>query len=623
MIEQLKRAFACVLLQSVVSAAAWSQPSAAPEAFRTRPPEDEVVYFVLPDRFENGDQTNDRGGLKGDRLHTGFDPTHKGFYHGGDLRGLIRRLDYIAGLGATAIWLGPIYKNKPVQGPPGQESAGYHGYWITDFTDVDPHFGTKQELKAFVDAAHARGIKIYLDIITNHTADVIRYRECPQGDCDYRSRADFPYSTAGTIAGKRINEGFLGDEVRTRENFARLVRPDFAYRPYVPAAERKTKVPAWLNDPIWYHNRGNSTFEGESILFGDFAGLDDLMTENPRVLEGFIEIYGRWIDELGIDGFRIDTAKHVEPAFWQAFVPAMLERAKQRGIPNFHIFGEVFTDEMDVALLAQATRVAKLPSVLDFAFRAAVLQTLAQGAGTDTFVRLFSADVLYDGAQSAARRLPTFVSNHDMGRLAHYLRSRLPNAGEAELLKRVVLAHAMMFTLRGVPVVYSGDEQGFTGDGGDQDAREDMFASRVASYNDNQLIGTSATTAQPNFDPQHPIYRSIAELAELRRANEPLRRGGQVIRHYADTPGIFAVSRIDPATDEEVLVVFNTATAQIEANIAIDYDDTEFRSLRGQCPAKAPAPGSYRVSVAGLDYLVCAASSKQQTATVSLAERRK
>ncbi len=88
--------------------------------YRERLAEDEIVYFVLPDRFENGDPSNDRGGLAGDRLTTGFDPAHKGFYHGGDLKGLIARLDYISGLGATAIWLGPIYKNKPVQGGPGR-----------------------------------------------------------------------------------------------------------------------------------------------------------------------------------------------------------------------------------------------------------------------------------------------------------------------------------------------------------------------------------------------------------------------------------------------------------------------------------------------------------------------
>ena len=94
--------------------------------YRARPPEDEVIYFLLPDRFENGDTSNDKGGIKGGRLATGFDPTHKGFFHGGDLKGLTKRLDYIQGLGATAVWLAPVFKNKPVQGPPGQESASAH-----------------------------------------------------------------------------------------------------------------------------------------------------------------------------------------------------------------------------------------------------------------------------------------------------------------------------------------------------------------------------------------------------------------------------------------------------------------------------------------------------------------
>ncbi len=199
-----------------------------------------------------------------------------------------------------------------------------------------------KEMKEFVDAAHARGIKVYLDIITNHTADVISYRQCPNSDCVYRSRADYPYSRAGGTDGSPINEGFMGDSVQTEANFARLVRSDYAYEPFVPAAEAKVKVPAWLNDPLWYHNRGNTTFRGETSMMGDFVGLDDLMTENPRVLQGFIEIYGQWIEALGIDGFRIDTARHVNPEFWQSFAPAMQAKARARGIPNFHIFGEVF-----------------------------------------------------------------------------------------------------------------------------------------------------------------------------------------------------------------------------------------------------------------------------------------
>jgi hypothetical protein len=382
--------FACCCLLFCRPMGAWA---ASIEEFRARKPQDEAIYFVLPDRFANGDPSNDRGGLSGDRLTTGYDPTAKGFFHGGDLRGLIERLDYIQGLGATAVWLGPVFQNKSVQGPPGRESAGYHGYWITDFTHVDAHFGGNSDLHALVDAAHARGLKIYLDIVVNHTADVIQYRECSGHVCPYRSRAQYPYTRRGGIGGAPINDGFMGDEAaqQTDENFAKLTRPDYAYTPFVPAGEEHLKVPEWLNDLIVYHNSGNSTFSGESSQMGDFDGLDDLMTENPRVVRGFIEIYGKWIDDYGIDGFRIDTAKHVNAEFWQAFVPAILARAAARGIPNFHVFGEVATG-MDPALLAEHTRVDKLPAVLDFAFAAAVRDTVAGNAGTDELARLFDAD---------------------------------------------------------------------------------------------------------------------------------------------------------------------------------------------------------------------------------------
>jgi len=117
-------------------------------------------YFVMTDRFANGDTTNDAGGLTGDRLVTGLDPTDKGFYHGGDLAGLNSKLDYIEGLGTTAIWLTPSFLNKPVQGSGADVSAGYHGYWITDFTQIDPHLGTNAELEALIADAHSRGIKV-------------------------------------------------------------------------------------------------------------------------------------------------------------------------------------------------------------------------------------------------------------------------------------------------------------------------------------------------------------------------------------------------------------------------------------------------------------------------------
>lgn len=592
---------------AALAAAFAAAASAQLSDFRQRPPEDEIIYFLLPDRFENGDPSNDRGGLRGGRLQTGFDPTHKGFFHGGDLKGLTSRLDYIQGLGATGIWLAPVFKNKPVQGPAGDESAAYHGYWVTDFTRVDPHFGSNEDFKAFVDAAHARGMKVYMDIITNHTADVIQSVECTvQGQCAYRSIGDYPYQRRGGPNGTPINPGFAGEGDRTAENFAKLTDPNYAYTVRVPEAEKSVKVPAWLNDPIYYHNRGDSTFRGESSRMGDFVGLDDLFTENPRVLQGMIEIYGSWIDRFGVDGFRIDTARHVDPEFWQQFVPAMLERARARGIPNFHIFGEYANDDFEPGKIAQATRHDKLPAVLDFAFKEGALRTIAGGAPTEVWRDFFAQDVLYEGGEAAALQLPTFIGNHDMGRFAHHVRKAFPQASDEEALKRVMLGHVLLLTARGVPTIYSGDEQGFVGDGGDQDAREDMFPSKVAIYNDNKLLGTNATTAQSNFDRSHPLYQLIGRLSQVRLSTPALRRGATVFREGSDEPGLLAFSRI--LEGEEVLVLINTSTSPIVRNVVVDTASERFRSLAGSCPAAAQAPGSVRISLPPLGYAICHAA---------------
>jgi len=564
--------------------------------------QDEIIYFVLPDRFANGDSTNDTGGYPADRLTSGFDPTHKGFYHGGDLKGLTEKLDYIEGLGVTAIWFAPIFKNKPVQGPAGDESAGYHGYWVTDFTQVDPHFGTNAEFKAFVDAAHARGMKVYMDIITNHTADVIQYAE---GEYDYRSKADYPFSTRFGPDGERINPGFAGDDDPSPENWAKLVNPDVAYSPVIPEGERDIKVPAWLNDPIYYHNRGNSEWWGESSVYGDFAGLDDLATENPRVVAGMIDIFGSWIDRFGIDGFRIDTVKHVNPEFWQAFVPAMLERAEARGIEDFLIFGEVYVDGATPGPLAVYTRRDELPSVLDFHFQAAVREVVAKGASPEVIATLLDGDWAYEGGREAALRLPTFLGNHDMGRFSMFVREGNPNADNAELLARTMLGHAMLLTVRGIPTIYYGDEQGFVSDGNDQLARENMFASRVDAYNDNDLLGTDATTAGENFDTDHPLYRAIARLSAVRTANPALRRGLSKVGTFDREAGLFSIIRTDRDSGQTVLLVFNTSGEAIARNVEIGMGVTRLTTLDGTCPATPSAPGSARFDIPAFGWAAC------------------
>ena len=259
---------------------------------------DEVVYFVMTDRFENGDPTNDRGGhpAGAGTLEHGYLPTGTGFYHGGDIVGLTNRLDYIAGLGATAIWVTPPFTNRTVQGNGtlGGSSAGYHGYWQIDYSAIDPHLGTNLEFKQFVEAAHDRGIKVILDVVTNHTGDVITY----EGDqFGYKSTLNAEYRDA------QGNEFDVADYVGTGE-FPELDR--FVSFPYVatfPFPEFETiKAPDWLNDTRLYHNRGNTTFTGESSRLGDFYGLDDLFTEHPRVVEGFVDLHTFLIGAYDLDG---------------------------------------------------------------------------------------------------------------------------------------------------------------------------------------------------------------------------------------------------------------------------------------------------------------------------------
>ena len=582
--------------------------SAAPlaaQSYRERPPEDEVIYFLLPDRFDNADPANDRGGLTGDRLTTGFDPTAKGFYHGGDLKGVRRRIPYLKRLGVTAIWVAPIFRNKAVQGSRGQESAGYHGYWIIDFEHVDPHFGSDEDFKALVDAAHAAGLKVYMDIVVNHTADVIQNRECATTACAYRSFADYPFSRRGGVAGKPINPGFTGYADQSAANFARLTDPAFAYTPFVPEGEEHLKRPDWLNDPLLYHNRGDTTFEGESSTYGDFSGLDDLATEDPRVVAGMIHIFGGWIDRFAVDGFRIDTARHVNPEFWQQFVPAMLARAQAKGIAHFHMFGEVSDHDVRPARLAQHTIVDRLPAVLDFSFRQAVAETVAGSRGTDAFRALFDGDALYAHGYATAVTLPTFISSHDDGRFATFVRRAFPEAGDDEVLKRVQLANAMLLLLRGVPTIYAGEEQGFVGDGGDQDAREDQFGSKVAVYNDNRLLGTDTTTATAHFGTRNPLFREIATLARLRVATPALTRGRQVTRASEDRPGLFAVSRFDPTSGAEYLIAFNTSAAALDRQVMIGGDGAVAVVAGQGCPGRASTPGSLRVRLAPFGYAVC------------------
>ncbi|WP_231554471.1 alpha-amylase family glycosyl hydrolase [Arthrobacter sp. L77] len=561
---------------------------------------DENFYFVMADRFQNGSTANDDGGLGPDPSVSGFDPTRKGYYNGGDLEGLLQELDYIQGMGTTSIWLTPSFKNRAVQ--PEDNSAGYHGYWITDFTQIDPHLGTNEDLRTLIDAAHARGMKVYFDIITNHTADVIGYDAGERAP--YISKDEEPYrDAAGTAFDDRDYAG--------TGTFPELdAETSFPYVPVVPEADRDLKVPEWLNDPTLYHNRGDATFAGEDSFYGDFFGLDDLSTEHPVVVDGMIDIYKTWIADFGVDGFRIDTMKHVDDEFWQEFGPEVLSYAQEQGKDEFFMFGEVF--DTTKSFTSQFTTRNRMQSVLDFPFQAAARGYASQGAPATDLERFFAGDDWYTDADSNAYSLPTFLGNHDMGRIGGFIATDNPGAADDELVARDTLAHELMYFSRGNPVVYYGDEQGFTGPGGDQDARQTLFASQVPEYLDDDLLGTDATHATDTFDTTHPLYQGIRTLADVTAEHPALRNGAHQHRYAADGQGIYAFSRTDAKDQREYVVALNNSTEPQTAAVPTYAGKRSFGLVHGDAPkrAKSAADGTLTVTVPALSTVVYELSGK-------------
>ena len=542
----------------------------------SHPFQDQVLYFTIPDRFSDGTDANDCGDYAGtcvpndtqaNVLTHGFLPSDRGYYHGGDLAGLRSKLSYLADMGVTAVWVGPVFKNKSVQVDSTNlygHSSGYHGYWILDFQQVDPHLGTNQEFQDLVNDAHALGIQVFMDIITNHTADVIQL----EGNAGYRNKVDFPYLDANGQPFDDADYAYYGQDPYT---FPAVDLTSFPYLPTIPAGEENAKNPAWLNDPLMYHNRGNTNFSGENSKYGDFFGLDDLWTERKDVVDGMIDIYQYWIDNYGVDGFRIDTTKHVNMEFWQKFGPDILAAAETAGIQDFFAFGEVFDQAFGSSFMSEFSTKGKLQSTIDFGFQLADRAFASQNGPTDGLKDFFATDDYYTDADSNAYIQPTFVGNHDMGRIGYFLVTDNPGAADAELLARSKLAQALMYFARGTPVIYYGDEQGFVGDGGDKLARQDMFPSLVPEYNDDDLIGTNATTADDNFDPTHPIYQALASYAEVRQDNPALRSGAQIHRYSGSTPGVYAFSRIGRDEKIEYLVALNNSETSSQATAPTFY----------------------------------------------------
>ena len=548
------------------------------------------IYFVMTDRFANGDTSNDEAGLSGFSAVTGYDPTDIGYFHGGDLKGLTSKLDYIQGLGFNSIWITPPVKQRYVQG----DSAAYHGYWGLDFTTIDPHLGTEEDFKNFVSEAHKRGIKVIVDIVVNHTGDIIRYK----GDVySYSSISEYPYKDCNK---KKIDiSKFIG-----KSNFPKLcAATSFPVTPVIADKYKNVKAPAFLNDITNYHNRGDSTFEGESSTFGDFFGLDDVFTEKPQVVAGWTKVWQDWITKFDVDGYRIDTAKHVNPEFWQAFLPAVLKTAAVAGKSYFPIYGEVW--DTDPNYLSKFVTDYKFPGVLDFAFQAAASKYATYGNGERDLLDLFNQDDLYTTASTSAYGLTTFLDNHDMGRIGMFLQGNT-DATPAQLVERANLANALLIFLRGGATTYYGDEKGMTGTGGDKAARQDMFPTQVVEWQKETRIGAAPIGTKSAFDVTNPIETNLAELQKLALSNPALRSGTQQLRYAND--GAFAVSRY--ANQQEYLVAFNGRDNEAKLNLNVSTADSKWSLISGKANEISASSKSVSLTLPARSWAVLKADSE-------------
>lgn len=435
--------------------------------------EDQVIYFALIDRFANGDPTND------DQGQGEFDPMDGRKFSGGDLQGLIDRLDYIQDLGATAVWITPPIANQ--WWDPIVEFGGYHGYWARDPKAIDEHFGTLETYRALSDALHRRGMYLIQDVVPNHMGNFFSW----DGAYDAASpETNFVLNTASVPAAGLVAPWDQND-VRNPDHRAAAI---YHFTPQIQNFESRLQETTWA-----------------------ISDLDDLNTENPQVRDLLRDAYGYWVREVGVDGFRLDTAKYVEAPFWNDFFyssspdfPGIEVVAQSTGRDNFLSFGEffngsgAFADEGEtfIASYLKDPTGPGLDSALQFPLYVEIQRVIAEGGATAMLG--YRLERLLDTNYYPNPFLnPTFIDNHDVQRFI---------AGSNDKGQRQAIA--LLATLPGIPVIYQGTEQSVP------ETRRAMFKEGF----DNPGVDLYVESTK---------YRFVRDLMQLRAAN-PVLRGGDV-----------------------------------------------------------------------------------------------
>ncbi|HKK19743.1 MAG TPA: alpha-amylase family glycosyl hydrolase [Opitutales bacterium] len=561
-----------------------------------RPWNEDVIYFVMTDRFFDGDPANNRPAGSDPAL---YDPgqTDIDLYHGGDFRGLELALEsgYFNDFGVTAIWITPPVRNVwnssfDLHDAP---KTGYHGYWTQDFLDIDPHLvsarsldgrkypdsreGRMQHYKDLVDLAHSKGIKIVQDIVCNHAGPVFYYDANDNGRFDRKQKDEWiqPYKESGRYDSAEWTNIPKWNLERTEPAATQVILgqkvPQNGSLAALQSFGRKGMSPGSLG-----------ASDGEEVKC-DFFSLRDFNTAPDSghfdaLVDDFVEVYAFYIETIGVDGFRIDTVKHVHHEFWDAFTRRLRERLGPERAEKLILFGEVY-DGNPVAL-GQYTyrsdwptvRTPAIDSLLNFQFCYAVRNYLRTGDETfgtahdiESAIRALSATPppgrerpYYnqtpgpDGL-NASQKIVNFVENHD-----GINRFRVRGVSEA----RHFLANALTLTMPGIPCLYYGSEV----------ALQDEQAGPYEDAETGRLTYLDADESKAlELNPKDDHFQAMAEIIRLRK-ELPALHGFEIQPLWVDSPaaatddGIFAFARGGP-DGSPIVVVMNAGKKKASTSI--------------------------------------------------------
>jgi len=466
---------------------------------------DDVIYLIMPDRFANGDPTNDEP----TEFPGSHDRTKARAYHGGDLRGIETRLPYLKDLGITTLWLTPIVKNGA--------AADYHGYGAVDLYAVDPHLGTLRDYQELVEAAHKEHMKVFFDIVPNHVGPRHPWvKDPPMGDWFHGTLEHHLTSHAP------VPSGFYGKEEVAKKNEPTIDLFEALVDPHTPPQLRRNLTDGWF-----------------------FGVLPDMNTENPVVEQYLVQNSIWWAETSGLDGYRIDTFPYVSRAFW-----AQWHEELRRIYPRLSTIGEVFHPDPTVTSFFAGGRTGwdgidtQLTTLFDFPLYFAMRDVLLNGAPAGRITNVLREDSLYPHPEF----LLPFFANHDTTRFA--------GAAEASA-EKLKLAFGLTLTVRGIPELYYGDEIGMAG-GGDPDNRRDFPGGWAED-------GQNAFTREGRSQEQEDIFEYVQTLLRLRREHDAL-RGGKLWDLASDESSLVFLRESE---DEKLVIAFHDGVSAKTVSLSL------------------------------------------------------